>query len=246
MTGETANKINPIRLVTPEAARLAKTLIRLARFGALAVTNPSTGNPDISRVATATDMTGAPIILISSLSAHTKALRHNPNCAILLGEPAKGDPLAHPRISVQCVAEFIDREAPEIDAVADRYLRCNPKSKLYASFADFNYVRLAPVSASLNGGFGQAYNMERPDILSAQFEPQQQYNEIDVLNRLNGPDNAAVVAFAAAQTGLLVKKCTVTNFDSEGIDVLVGGFLRRIWLPFPITTQDNLFALLLK
>ncbi len=246
MTGETANKINPIRAVTPEAIKLAKTLIRLARFGALAFTNPSTGKADISRVATAPDMTGAPVILISSLSAHTGALRHNPNCAILLGEPAKGDPLAHPRISVQCVAEFMDRNAPVTEALASRYLRRNPKSKLYASFSDFGYVRLAPVSANLNGGFGQAYHMERTDILSAQFEHDEHHNEKDVLKRLNGPDNAAVAAFAAAQTGISMSKCTVINFDSEGLDVFAGGLLRRIWLPIPATTQDNLFALLLK
>lgn len=246
MTDEPVRKISPVRAVTPEAIRLAKTLIRHARFGALAVTDPVSRHPNISRVAVAPDLTGAPVILISSLSAHTKALRHDPHCAILLGEPAKGDPLAHPRISVSCVAAFLDRNSPDSDAVAARYLRCNPKSKLYAAFADFSYVRLTPISASLNGGFGQAYNLESADVLSPQFNGQHQFNEAEIIKRLNGQLSKAVAALTAAQIGKPVSKCTVLNFDSEGLDVLTGGLLRRIWLKSPATTQDDLFTFLLK
>ncbi len=246
MTDEPARKINPVRAVTPEAIRLAKTLIRHARFGALAVTDPVTGHPNISRVAVAPDLTGAPVILISSLSAHTRALQRDPHCAILLGEPAKGDPLAHPRISVSCVAEFLDRNAPDSEAVTARYLRCNPKSKLYASFADFSFVRLTPISASMNGGFGQAYNLESADVLSLQFFGQHQLNEAETITRLNGQHNKAVAALASAQIGKPVAKCTVLNFDSEGLDVFTGRLLRRIWLKSPASTQDDLFAFLLK
>ena len=246
MTGEPVGKINPVRAVTPEASKLAKTLIRHARFGALAVTDPVTGHPNISRVAVAPDTDGAPITLISSLSAHTRALRHNPHCAILLGEPAKGDPLAHPRISVSCIAEFLDREAQDSGAIAARYLRCNPKAKLYAGFADFSFVRLAPVSASLNGGFGQAYNLDSAHILSPRPSPPQHFNEEEILRRLNGLDKDSVAAVTAAQTGAPASKCTVFNFDSEGLDVFAAGHLRRIWFPSPATTQDHIFALLLK
>jgi heme iron utilization protein len=245
MTGEEVKKINPIRAVTPEAVRLAKTLIRHARFGALAVEDPVTGRPNISRVAVAPDMTGAPVSLISSLSAHTKALLSNPHCAVLLGEPGKGDPLAHPRVSVSCKAEFLDRGAPGTDSIAARYLRCNPKAKLYASFADFTYVRLAPLSASLNGGFGQAYNLTGDELLSPGFAvPTDRFSEAETMNRLNGPDHRAVKDIAAAQAGKSVLKWAVVNFDAEGIDVAAGKTLYRIWFSAAVSTQDNLFAAL--
>ncbi|TJW76115.1 MAG: HugZ family protein, partial [Mesorhizobium sp.] len=58
-----------IRETDAEAVRLAKTLVRSARFGALAVIEPGTGAPLASRVGVATDMDGAPLILVSMLSA---------------------------------------------------------------------------------------------------------------------------------------------------------------------------------
>ena len=58
-----------IRETDADAIRLAKTLIRGARFGALAVIEPGTGSPLASRVGIATDIDGAPLILVSMLSA---------------------------------------------------------------------------------------------------------------------------------------------------------------------------------
>ena len=46
-----------IRETDAEAIRLARTLIRSARFGALAVIEPATGSPLASRVGVATEST---------------------------------------------------------------------------------------------------------------------------------------------------------------------------------------------
>ncbi|TIX34331.1 MAG: HugZ family protein, partial [Mesorhizobium sp.] len=93
-------KKDVIRETDAEAIRLAKTLIRSARFGALAVIEPGTGSPLASRVGVATDLDGAPLILVSMLSAHTGAILADPRCSLLVGEPGKGDPLAHPRLTL--------------------------------------------------------------------------------------------------------------------------------------------------
>ncbi|RVB60512.1 HugZ family protein, partial [Mesorhizobium sp. M7A.F.Ca.CA.002.03.2.1] len=55
-------KKDVIRETDAEAIRLAKTLLRSARFGALAVIEPQTGSPLASRVGVATDIDGAPLI----------------------------------------------------------------------------------------------------------------------------------------------------------------------------------------
>ena len=60
---------------TDEAIRLAKTLIRTARYGTLATIDNKTGAPNATRVGVGTDIDGAPIILISRLAAHTPALK---------------------------------------------------------------------------------------------------------------------------------------------------------------------------
>jgi putative heme iron utilization protein len=247
MTDIPPKKIDPIRATTPEAILLAKTLIRQARYGALAFLDPATGNPGVSRVAVAPDFTGAPVIFVSRLSAHTKALLANPNCSILLGEPGKGDPLAHPRISVWAAAEFLDRSNPATGRIADRFLRRNPKAKLYAGFADFSFVRLTPSNASLNGGFGQAFNLEKVEILSQDIEWQEGFgNENDLLARLNAKSNTTVMEVFAAQTGKAPEKLTVESVDSEGMDVVSAGVYHRIWYRSPASTQNELFDLLLK
>lgn len=155
-----------IRDTDAEAIELAQKLIRTARYGALAVLDQGTGAPLASRVAVAADLDGAPLILVSALSQHTGALLADPRCSLLLGEPGKGDPLAHPRISLACRAVRLERGTPAHAGAEQRYLSCHPKAKLYAGFADFSFFRLDPDGASLNGGFGKAYRLTRADLLS--------------------------------------------------------------------------------
>lgn len=245
MTETQPDKANPIRATTPDAVRLAKTLIRQARFGALAALDPASGSPMVSRVAVATDFRGAPVILVSQLSAHTKALVADPRCSILLGEPGKGDPLAHPRISVSCKAEFLPRGGGVSRDATARFLRCNPKAKLYAAFADFTFVRLAPVAASLNGGFGQAYALQADDVLSPLYADLSAA-EADILDRLNGEDAGLLKRAAETATGKTVNACTAESVDSEGLEITISGKILRLWYDKTVSTQDALFDYLLK
>ena len=57
-----------------EAIRLAKTLMRTARHGAIAVLDPRTGGPLASRVGVATDADGAPLILVSGFRRTPRAI----------------------------------------------------------------------------------------------------------------------------------------------------------------------------
>ena len=246
MTKGEVKKIDPIRETTPEAVRLGKTLVREAGFGSLAVLDPANGAPGVSRVAVAPDSEGNPVILVSQLSAHTKALLQDPRCSILLGEPGKGDPLAHPRISVSCRAEFLDRSAPDTVLASARFLRRNPKAKLYAGFADFSFVRLVPASASLNGGFGQAFVLQPEDILSPSTSGRGfAGEEAAILDRLNGRHQEMLDKIASESLCKLVSGCAAASLDSEGLEIASGGDFHRIWFGQTISTQDKLFDLLL-
>lgn len=159
-----AQKIDPIRPTTAQARALARGLIDTARFGALATLDPDNGAPYVARVATGADEDG-PLTLISTLSRHTRALAADPRASVLLGEPgARGDPLTHPRITLQARAAFIERNDPAHAVLRARWLTTHPKAKLYIDFTDFAFVRLQVLSAALNGGFGQAFALTPADL----------------------------------------------------------------------------------
>lgn len=150
---------NPIRPTDDDARDLAKSLLTKARHAALGVIDPSTNGPMVSRIAVAWIGT-APHILISDLSMHTKALAANPACSLLVGEPGpKGDPLTHPRLTLQCAALSADKASLRAD-----WLSLHPKSKLYFDFADFRMMRLEVHAAHLNGGFGKAFTLTAADL----------------------------------------------------------------------------------
>ena len=79
---------------------LAKLLLRTVRAGALATLDGGTGFPFASLVTVATDLDGSPLLLMSRLAAHTANLDRDPRASILLAQGGKGDPLAHPRLTV--------------------------------------------------------------------------------------------------------------------------------------------------
>lgn len=156
---------NPIRETDDEARALGQTLLAEARFGALAVIARETGHPTVSRIAITRGPDGAPLTLISELSAHTGHLLARPDCSLLLGEPGpSGDPLTHPRITLACTARFIRHGDPERAALREGYLAQYPKAKLYIDFGDFLFAHFAVTSAALNGGFGKAYHLSPDDL----------------------------------------------------------------------------------
>ncbi len=147
---------DPFRPTYDDARALAQTLIRNAKHGALAVMID--GDPFVSRIALAPTDKGL-LTLISDLAPHTGALRAHPRASLMIGDPGKGDPLAHPRLTLSVTADFIDKPGH-----ADQYLAHQPKAQLYIGFADFHLVRLVPAGGLLNGGFGKAYRLETQDL----------------------------------------------------------------------------------
>lgn len=156
---------DPVAAATPEARTQALALLAGARHAALAVIDPETGGPGISRIALGLDPQGLPLTLISELAHHTVALRANPAAALMVGEPGpKGDPLTHPRLMIRVEAAFLDRAAADHAAIRTHWLRSHPKARLYVDFADFAFVRLTPRSALLNAGFARAFRLTGHDL----------------------------------------------------------------------------------
>ncbi|MFD1344513.1 pyridoxamine 5'-phosphate oxidase family protein [Litorisediminicola beolgyonensis] len=156
---------DPVRPADPEALAIARRLIAEARFAALAVTDPATGLPAISRIGVVPGPGGLPMALVSDLSQHTAALTSAPECALLIGEPGpSGDPLTHPRLSLNARAQFHRHGEPGHAELAAHYVARQPKAKLYIGFGDFSILTFQPRDAFLNGGFGKAFTLTAADL----------------------------------------------------------------------------------
>ena len=240
-----AEEKSVLQPTSDEARRQAKTLLRTARYGALATLDPQTGAPQVTRVGVSTDFDGAPVLLISGLAAHFPALKADGRCSLLLGEPGKGDPLAHSRISIAAEANILERDTPDSQRIAARYLAHQPKAKLYAELGDFRFVRLEPRSASLNGGFGKAFAFAAEDLLS-NADAALAAAESNALEHMNEDHFEAVDLYARHYAKAPSGKWVLTGIDAEGIDIANGDDVRRIFFEKPITVPQDMHMMLVQ
>jgi putative heme iron utilization protein len=218
-----------------------KRLLRMARFGALATHAPGDGWPMATRVTLATLIDGAPVFLTSALSTHTDALEADPRCGLLIGEPGKGDPLAHPRLSLFGQAEKLPREA-DADA-RRRFLARHPKAALYADFADFAFWRVAIERAEFNGGFGQAF-----DLLPEDLAPKVDWQglaevEAAAVAHMNADHTDSVTHYARI-CGATEGRWSLTGIDPEGADLVCGDSVQRLEFTTPVRDGASLRAAL--
>lgn len=234
------DKPQVIRETDEDARRQARILLRGARFAAIGVIDPQTGFPFVSRVLLGLDSDGAAVILVSALSAHTTALVADPRASLLTGEPGKGDPLAHPRLTLQCTAESVERDSETHARLRARFLARHPKSQLYIDFPDFRFFRLRPERASLNGGFGRAYHLSSQDFDIPKMDADSVGGEDNLLRELGGkhPDLASRIStrFYGAQEG----DWRISAVDSHGIDISFKDLLIRHEFVTAITNAQDL------
>jgi putative heme iron utilization protein len=224
----------------PEAARqqvdfnpsaVATKLLRTTRAGALATIDRHTGHPFSSLVNVATDVDGSPLVLISRLATHTANIVADPRASVLLAATRKGDPLAHPRLTVLGAFVNIQRDSPVAARVQRRFLSRHPKSRLYAGFGDFSFWRLDVVSAHLNGGFARAADLKADDVLTS-VEDAAEIVEIEesAIGHMNTDHADAVRLYATGLLGEADGTWAITGIDPDGIDLALGDHVAR--LPF--------------
>jgi putative heme iron utilization protein len=212
-------------------AALAKTLLRTIRAGTLATLDRNTGHPFASLVNVATDANGSPVILTSRLSTHTANLEMDGRCSVLLAETGKGDPLAHPRLTLLGTFIQVAREDADEPRVRRRFLARHPKSELYAGFADFSFWRLRTVSAHLNGGFARAADLQATDVIANVADAGSLVEaEAGAVAHMNEDHAEAVRLYATRLLGAEDGKWRLTGVDPEGLDLALGDATLR--LPF--------------
>ena len=220
---------------------VAKKLLRTVRAGALATIDRNTGHPFGSLVNIATDSDGSPLILISRLSSHTANLEADGRASVLLAAGGKGDPLAHPRLTV--LGRFIQvaRDGISQAQLRRRFLARHPKAELYAGFADFALWRMTMESAHLNAGFARAADLAAADITTGISDARDLIeSEAAAVSHMNDDHAEAVTLYATKLLGAAAGRWQVTGLDPDGLDLACGDAVLRLEFAERVTTSGQL------
>ena len=136
-----------------DMSRTVRALLRGLDRASLATFLPAepAGWPYASLVLVAVDHDLTPILLLSDLAEHTKAIRADGRVSLLFdGTAGLDQPLTGPRVTVLGRAERTDD-----GRLKARFLARHPDAALYAGFRDFGFYRVSVERSHLVGGFGK-------------------------------------------------------------------------------------------
>jgi putative heme iron utilization protein len=227
-----------------DSVGLGKQLLRTVRAGALATLDRENGFPFASLVTVATDPDGSPLFLMSRLAAHTLNLEQDRRGSLLLAVNGKGDPLAHPRLTVIGEVARVG-EGTDAPRVRARFLARHPKAQLYAGFADFSFWRLAIAGAHLNGGFARAATLRSEDLRTDPTGAEALIEaEPDAVAHLNADHPEALALYATRLAGAPPGQWQASGLDPEGLDLLAGDRTARLTFPSRVTNPGALRRML--
>ncbi|PTQ90616.1 HugZ family protein [Agitococcus lubricus] len=136
------------------------------------------GYPFGSVVPFCLDNQGQVVILISELAQHTKNLKADAKCSLIM--MAEGDDIqSAARLTVIGDAEPVNRD--EVDVIAARYYRYFPQSQDFHRVHDFSFWRIKPVKYRYIGGFGQIHWLQ-PHPISSPFSAEVEQDMIQHMN----------------------------------------------------------------
>jgi putative heme iron utilization protein len=222
----------------------ARRLIR----GAIAATlaTGAEGAPFASLVTPATAPDLSPLMLLSSLSEHTRHLKAEPRCALLFtGRPEGPNPQTAPRVTLTGLAEPVPAE--EVPALKARWLARHPYAALYADFGDFALWRVRPGGALLVGGFARATRLRLaellpdPDAVAALAAA-----EAGILEHVNDDHADAVAAIAQGLLGGAPGAWRLAAVDTDGCDLVLEETVLRLPWPEPVADANGVRAMLVR
>jgi putative heme iron utilization protein len=229
-----------------DPSRLARSLLRRSRQGALATLVPGSGDPYCSLVNVASHPDGSPILLISRLALHTRNILGDGRVSLMLDERAAGDPLEGSRIMLAGRAE----QAGGDDLIAllrRRYLSAHPSAEAFVDFKDFAFFRIEPTGAHLVAGFGRIVDLKPQQFLTdiagaeALLEA-----EPGAVEHMNADHRDAMNLYATKLLGAEAADWTCTGCDPDGIDMQAGTATLRLDFPERVTSGNELRKMLVR
>ncbi|MDE8348619.1 MAG: pyridoxamine 5'-phosphate oxidase family protein [Acidocella sp.] len=132
----------------------AVALLRTANAASLATAQDNVPFAALVTFALLADL--SPVMLLSTLSGHTRQLKRNPACSLLVVGPAlDANPQTAPRLCVTGTAAISDE--PSVRAA---FMAAHPYASQYADFADFAFWRMDITAAQYVGGFAAAARLD--------------------------------------------------------------------------------------
>lgn len=222
-----------------DPAKLARSLLRRSRQGALATLLAGSGDPYCSLVNVASHADGSPILLISRLAVHTRNLLGDGRVSLMLHEQTVGDPLEGARIMLAGRAERASADDAAI--LRRRYLNAHPSAEAFVGFEDFSFFRIRPAAIHLVAGFGRIVDLEPRQFLTdisdagALLEAEQ-----GAINHMNADHRDAMALYATRLLGASAADWRCVGCDPEGIDMQADSMTLRLDFPRRIATPAAL------
>ncbi|MCA1550626.1 HugZ family protein [Bradyrhizobium sp. BRP19] len=227
-----------------DPAKLAKSLLRRSRQGALATLMAGSGDPYCSLVNLASHPDGSPILLISRLAVHTKNILADSRVSLMLDERAAGDPLEGARIMLSGRAEEADSDK---DLLQRRYLSAHPSSEGFVSFKDFSFFRIRPTGTHLVAGFGRIVDLKPEQFLTDLTGAEDLLAaEEGAVEHMNADHRDALNLYATKLLGATEGDWRCTGCDPEGLDMQVGQATLRLDFPERVTDGTALRKMLVR
>ena len=228
-----------------DAPRLARSLLRRSRQGALATLTPGSGDPYCSLVNVASHADASPILLISGLALHTRNILGDSRVSLMLDERAAGDPLEGARIMLAGHAE--EASGADIADMRRRYLNAHPSAEAFVDFSDFSFFRIRPSGLHLVAGFGRIIDLRPAQFLTdlsnaaGLLEAEQ-----GAIEHINEDHRDAMNLYATRLVGAEGADWICTGLDPEGIDLQADGKTLRLDFPERVTGPGELRKMLVK
>jgi putative heme iron utilization protein len=228
-----------------DASRLARSLLRRSRQGALATLMAGSGDPYCSLVNIASHFDASPILLISRLALHTRNILADSRVSLMLDERVAGDPLEGARIMLAGRAEEAAGEAVEV--LRRRYLNAHPSAEVFVDFKDFSFFRIVPSGAHLVAGFGRIIDLAPTQFLTdigdagGLLEAEQ-----GAVEHMNEDHCEAMNLYATRLLRAEAADWACTGCDPDGMDMQAGNLTLRLDFPERVTTGTELRKMLVR
>lgn len=228
-----------------DPSRLARSLLRRSRQGALATLMAGSGDPYCSLVNVASHPDASPILLISRLALHTRNILADNRVSLMLDERAAGDPLEGARIMLAGRAEEAAGEQAEI--LRRRYLNAHPSAEAFVEFKDFSFFRIVPSAAHLVAGFGRIIDLEPAQFLTELSGAEELLEaEQGAVEHMNEDHREAMNLYATRLLGATSADWNCTGCDPEGMDMQAGATTLRLDFPERVTNGGELRKMLVR
>ena len=228
-----------------DPARLARSLLRRSRQGALATLMARGGDPYCSLANVATHADGSPILLVSRLALHTQNILADARISLMLDERAEGDPLEGSRIMLAGRAE--EASGDDVAILRRRYLNAHPSAEAFVDFKDFSFFRIRPHAAHLVAGFGRIVDLKPEQFLTEISDAGALLDaEQGAVEHMNEDHRDAINLYATKLLGADLADWRCTGCDPDGVDMQAETATLRLDFPERVTGPGELRKMLVK